>query len=81
MIGKNIRVTLGRREEAEAEAVPAAQPGESTPMEKDLMGMSLSSVTVVANANRLRRFRPSVRAASASQATPGTDTQSQEVRS
>ena len=43
--------------------------------------MSLSSVTVVANANRLRRFRPSVRAASASQATPGTDTHSQEVRS
>jgi serine protease Do len=42
---QTLRVTLGRREEAEAEAVPAAQPGESTPMEKDLMGMSLSSVT------------------------------------
>tara|TARA_B100000700_G_scaffold181940_2_gene200723 strand:+ start:7747 stop:10422 length:2676 start_codon:yes stop_codon:yes gene_type:complete len=43
--------------------------------------MSLSSVTVVANANRLRRFRPSAEAAAASQATSGPDTQSQEVRS
>jgi len=34
-----------RREEAEAEAVPAAQPGTDEPVEKDLMGMSLSSVT------------------------------------
>jgi len=32
-------------EDAEAEAVPAAQPGAETPMEKDLMGMSLSSIT------------------------------------
>ena len=43
--------------------------------------MSLSSITVVSNANRLRRFRPSAEAAAASQATSGPDTQSQEVRS
>ena len=42
---ETLKVTLGRREEAEAEAVPAAQPGEDEPLEKDLMGMSLSAVT------------------------------------
>lgn len=42
---ETLRVTLGRREEAEAQAVPAAQPGGDEPMEKDLMGMSLSAVT------------------------------------
>ena len=42
---ETLKVTLGRREDAEAEAVPAAQPGAETPMEKDLMGMSLSAVT------------------------------------
>lgn len=42
---ETLKVTLGRREEAEAEAVPAAQPGGDEPVEKDLMGMSLSSVT------------------------------------
>ncbi|MGI3170679.1 Do family serine endopeptidase [Pseudooceanicola sp. C21-150M6] len=42
---ETLKVTLGRREEAEAEAVPAAQPGAEVPLEKDLMGMKLSSVT------------------------------------
>jgi len=42
---ETLRVTLGRREEAEAQAVPAAQPGSDEPVEKDLMGMTLSSVT------------------------------------
>jgi serine protease Do len=42
---ETLKVTLGRREDAEAEAVPAAQPGKEEPVEKDLMGMSLSSVT------------------------------------
>ncbi len=42
---ETLKVTLGRREEAEAQAVPAAQPGGEEPVEKDLMGMSLSSIT------------------------------------
>jgi serine protease Do len=42
---ETLKVTLGRREDAEAEAVPAAQPGGDEPVEKDLMGMSLSSLT------------------------------------
>ncbi|WP_375175393.1 Do family serine endopeptidase [Pseudooceanicola sp.] len=42
---ETLKVTLGRREDAEAEAVPAAQPGQDEPVEKDLMGMSLSSIT------------------------------------
>ena len=38
-----LKVTLGRREEAEAAAVPAAQPGE--PMEGTVMGLTLSTLT------------------------------------
>ena len=43
---ETLKVTLGRREEAEAQAVPAAQKEEAeAPVEKDMMGMSLSEVT------------------------------------
>jgi serine protease Do len=43
---QTLRVTLGRREEAEA-AIPAAQPGgdPSEPQEKDVLGLTLSALT------------------------------------
>ncbi|MGR3322470.1 MAG: Do family serine endopeptidase [Pseudooceanicola sp.] len=41
-----LKVTLGRREQAEAEAVPAAQPGAETEAEpQEMMGLTLSPVT------------------------------------
>ena len=39
-----LKVTLGRREEAEAAAVPAAQPADD-PDEGTVMGLKLSSLT------------------------------------
>ena len=41
---QTILVTLGRREEAEA-AIPASAPADDTPIEKDLLGLTIAEMT------------------------------------